>query len=167
MPGLVRLRLVVGLAGVAAGLIGGCGTDGGSGEEERAAAHESNAIGAIGRYPADRSLSPVGVVRAYVEAINERDGRRLCGLVAPYISGRFDLATREPDRSLRGGCPRFVSGYIGYTEEAYQPKFKRAEVKGIDESGVQHGLLRVDAKVNVVFSEQPDASAGGPPPTAG
>jgi hypothetical protein len=43
------------------------------------------------------SLTPEAVARAYVEALNRRDGKRFCELVAPYISGGYDLVTRDPD----------------------------------------------------------------------
>jgi hypothetical protein len=106
-------------------------------------------------YPGEASLEPAEVARAYVEALDERDGERFCGLVAPYIAGRYDLATRDPDSLLRhmDGCPEVVSKFIGYIEDCCPPEFKGAEVERID--GVEeHGELRmVRARVRLQLIE--------------
>jgi hypothetical protein len=106
-------------------------------------------------YPGEASLEPAEVARAYVEALDERDGERFCGLVAPYIAGRYDLATRDPDSLLRDmdGCPEVVSKYIGYIEDCCPPEFQGAEVERI--GGVEeHGELRmVRARVRLQLVE--------------
>jgi hypothetical protein len=106
-------------------------------------------------YPGEASLEPAGVARAYVEALDERDGKRFCGLVAPYIAGRYDLATRDPDSPLRemDGCPEVVSKYIGYIEDCCPPEFQSAEVERID-AVEEHGELRmVRARVRLQLLE--------------
>jgi hypothetical protein len=92
------------------------------------------------------SLSPEDTVRAYVEALDERDGRRFCELVAPYISGRIDLYLRDPDNEeLRSkNCGEFVTGYVGWVEDCGAPprEFRGAELLAIE--GVEdHGDLKL------------------------
>ena len=114
---------------------------------------------AAGEYPADRSLSPEEVVRAYVTALNERDGKRFCALVAPYISGQLDLAGRDPDSHLTrsSSCPQIVSAFIGYIEDCCPPKFERAEIDQIADAVEQGGLTRLDLAltINVTRDDRP------------
>lgn len=98
-------------------------------------------------------------MRAYVEALDERDGERFCSVVAPYISGRFDLETSDPDSLFRNmdGCPDLVSAFIGYVEDCCPPEFKGAKVERID--GVEkHGELRMvrgRVRVQIVQNQVP------------
>jgi hypothetical protein len=120
----------------------GCGSGNGAGS-------------APGEYAGDPDLDPAGVVTAYVRALDERDGERFCELVAPYISGRYDLATRDPDSLLRDmdGCPEVVSAFIGYIEDCCPPEFVGAKVERID-AVERHGELRmVSARVRVQLVE--------------
>jgi hypothetical protein len=104
-----------------------------------------------GEYPADRDLSPEEVVRAYVAALNNRDGRRFCGLVAPYISGRFDLAGRDPDSGLRklSGCPELVSAFIGYIEDCCPPEFQRVVIDHMAGPVKDGQLTRLDLDLTI------------------
>lgn len=106
-------------------------------------------------YPGEPSLEPRDVARAYVEALDERDGERFCGLVAPYIAGRYDLATRDPDGLLRrvDGCPELVSAFIGYIEDCCPPEFKGAEVERIDGVEERGDLRVVRARVSLKLVE--------------
>jgi hypothetical protein len=108
-----------------------------------------------GEYPGDPDLGPREVVRAYVRALDERDGQRFCELVAPYISGRYDLVTRDPDGIFRHieGCPEFVSAYIGYVEDCCVPEFLRAKVERIGAVETHGELRRVRARVRVQLLE--------------
>lgn len=83
----------------------------------------------------------VDVARAYVEAIDERDGERFCDLVAPYISGTLELEIKDPDSNVSGveGCGEFISGFIGYTENA--PEFIGARVVSAN-AGERNGRLQ-------------------------
>jgi hypothetical protein len=116
----------------------GCGDDSGGG-----GSRDVGAGGPFGDYPGEPDLSPEEVARAYVEALDARDGERFCGLVAPYISGGYDIAVRDQDSALRSlrDCPGFVSAYIGYVEDCCPPEFKAAEVERLRE-GRPHGELR-------------------------
>ena len=71
----------------------------------------------FGDYPADTSLDERGVVEAYVDSLDARDGARFCSVVAPWISGRFDIAGTEPgDESLSkpSRCPQIVPFLIDF-----------------------------------------------------
>jgi hypothetical protein len=108
-----------------------------------------------GAYPPDRSLSPADVVRAYVDAINRRDGARFCSVVAPWISGRFDLWGNDPDSSVLRpiDCPQIVSGLIGYIEDCCPPKFVSYETVRLGPSSTDGGLQRVDVELRVHVEE--------------
>ena len=108
-----------------------------------------------GAYPPDRSLSPADVVRAYVDAINRRDGARFCSVVAPWISGRFDLWGNDPDSSVLRpiDCPQIVSGLIGYIEDCCPPKFVSYEIVRLGPSSTDGGLQRVDVEPRVHVEE--------------
>jgi hypothetical protein len=138
--------LVVALVALASG----CGRNGG----ERDTSAEGPAPG-LPSYPSDPSLDPADVARAYVEALDKRDGRRFCGLVAPYIAGRYDLAVQDPDSVLReiDGCPEFVSAFIGYIEDCCPPEFKGASVESIEAVEERGDLRMVKAKVQLELVE--------------
>lgn len=94
------------------------------------------------------SGSPAGIARTYVEAIDARDGARLCGVLAPYIAGRFDMATRDPDQPTGyHGCGPFLSHFVGYVEDCCPPEFVHARVLELGEPRREHGLTRVDATI--------------------
>jgi hypothetical protein len=86
-----------------------------------------------GSYPADRSLDERGAVRAYVKALDTRDGARFCAVVASWISGRLDIGGTDPDaplvRPMR--CPQLVATFIGYVEDCCPPKFVGASIERI------------------------------------
>lgn len=112
--------------------------------------------GSSGDHPGDPDLGPREVVRAYVRALDERDGRRFCELVAPYISGRYDVIARDPDSGYTGsdGCAGLVSAQIGYVEDCCVPEFVRAKVERIG-AVERHGELRaVRARVRVLVLEE-------------
>jgi hypothetical protein len=128
--------------------LGACGNGEGSGSG-----------GPPGEYPGDPDLGPKEVASAYVQALDERDGQRFCELVAPYISGRYDLATRDPDGILRDmdGCPDFVSAFIGYVEDCCPPEFKGAKLEriaSVEEDGELRGV-RARVRVQVVQNSVP------------
>jgi hypothetical protein len=108
-----------------------------------------------GEYAGDPDLAPREVASAYVQAIHERDGRRFCELVAPYISGRYDIVTSDPDSILRDmdGCPDFVSAFIGYIEDAGPPEFQSAKVERIGAVETRGELRGVRARVRVQVIE--------------
>jgi hypothetical protein len=95
--------------------------------------------------------SPETVVRTYVEALDRRDGTRFCSAVAPWISGRYDMAGEQLDRNGTGrrwDCPAFIHGFIGYIEDCCPPEFVHARIESLrtTEDG---DLVRADAKVRI------------------
>ncbi len=104
-----------------------------------------------GAYPADTSLDERGAVKAYVEALDDRDGARFCAVVAPWISGRFDIIGTDPDasfiRPLR--CPQFVSGFIGYIEDCCPPKFVGVEIGRMGELRRQADIVGVPITIRL------------------
>ena len=107
-------------------------------------------------YPGDPSLDPVGAARAYVESIDRRDGKRFCSLVAPYISGRWDMRLNDPaSRALPGtNCPKLTSDLIGYREDCCPDEFLHARVRKAAAPRVEHGLTRVDLTIDLEINEQ-------------
>jgi hypothetical protein len=68
--------------------------------------------------------------------------------VAPWISGSYDLATKDRDAELAhlgGGCPRAAEAFIGFVGDTGTEKFIRLDIADIDvaEDG---GLYRADMR---------------------
>jgi hypothetical protein len=152
MPGR-RLALITLVAVVV--IAGGCGS-----ESSDPSTSSPTRDDEWGSYPADTSLDEREAVETYVEALNDRDGEAFCGVVAPWISGRFDIALSEPDapvsRPLR--CPEFVSGFIGYIEDCCPPEFLGAEVARVGELDRRGDLVGVPITVTLRLEE-----SGGSP----
>lgn len=155
-PILLTLGLALALTGQ------GCGQNNAALRDEprRATAIATNGPGAPGirRYLPPAGLSAERTVRDYVEALNGRDGSRLCGLVAPYISGRFEVAGRDPEGVFQGrsGCPQVVSGLIGYIEDCCPPKFLHASVKELSVESERDDLVPV--KLRLVVAQEATAT---------
>jgi hypothetical protein len=144
---MVRRHLAFVTMAVVAVIAAGCG----SGTSDSQASAPASPTDDWGSYPADTSLDERGAVEVYVEALNDRDGEAFCGVVAPWISGRFDIALSDPDapfsKPLR--CPEFVSGFIGYIEDCCPPKFLGAELAEIGELDRRGDLVGVPVTVNL------------------
>jgi hypothetical protein len=107
----------------------------------------------IGNYPGFTELDQEEVVRRYVDALNARDGRAFCQAVAPWISGRYDLATKDRDSELAhvgGGCPRLADVFIGFVGDTGTEKFIRLDVEDVDVSEEDDGLSRADVRGTLV-----------------
>jgi hypothetical protein len=91
--------------------------------------------------------SPIETARAYVEAINAKDGKTVCELLVE--SAAYEL--RIPDW---GECPKFVSALIGYAEESDTDTFQRARILDIEEGRRSGELQSVELKVEVHHFEQ-------------
>jgi len=109
--------------------LAGCGDGGGSPEEappQRAVSQVR-----IGEYAGFGDLDQAAVVRRYIDALNTRDGRAFCRAVVPWISGYYDLATKDRDSELAhlgGGCPRVVETFIGFVGDTGTERFVRVDV---------------------------------------
>jgi hypothetical protein len=117
--------------------------------------------GSFGDYAADTTLDEDATVRAYVDAIDRRDGQRFCSVVASWISGRFDLYGKDPDASLASpaDCPRLVRGFIGYIEDCCPPKFVGVEVDDVGPIDRRGDLTRVDIDVTLHLKAAPNYRA--------
>ena len=125
---MCKTGLVSGAAAVLVALAG-CGDSGGSPEEVR----PQRAISPvrIGEYAGVKGLDPAAVVGRYVDALNARDGRAFCRAVVPWISGYYDLLTKDRDSELAhlgGGCPRVVQTFIGFVGDTGTERFVRVDV---------------------------------------
>jgi len=108
------------------------------------------AAGACGRgedgdKASGRARSPQETVRAYVEALNRRDGERFCSVIAPYLRGRVEVAAKETLEDSDGGkdpCARFVTAYIGHIDEA-GPRWLRADIVELAPVRAGGGLVQV------------------------
>ncbi|MDQ3936858.1 MAG: hypothetical protein M3340_19765 [Actinomycetota bacterium] len=105
--------------------------------------------------PADKLLEPARVARAYVEAIDRRDGKRVCSLVAPYISGRWDLSLKDPDGPFPPGtdCGEFVAGRIDYEGDCCPDRFLHARVRKAAPPREDGDLMRVDLTIDLEIDE--------------
>jgi hypothetical protein len=130
---------------------GGCG----SGTPDPSPSDSSPDPSGWGSYPADSSLDERGAVEAYVEALDDRNGEAFCAVVAPWVSGRFDIALSDPDapvsKPLR--CPEFVSGFIGYIEDCCPPKFLGVELIDVGELEQRGDVVGVPITVRLRLEE--------------
>jgi hypothetical protein len=93
--------------------------------------------------------TPTEAARAYVEAVNARDGETVCGLLVESAAYEF----RIPDW---GECAKFVSAYIGYAEESDTDTFHRARILELEEGRRSGEVQSVDLKVEVELYEDGD-----------
>jgi hypothetical protein len=148
LNGLARLTAAT---AIFVALAVGCG--GGDSPDEQAA--PSPASDAWGVYPADTSLDEKAVVAGYVAALDERDGEAFCRLVAPWISGRFDLAGTDPDeqvtRPLR--CPQVVPALTDFPWENQERVFEGASVAAFGELERRGDLVSVPVTITMRWKE--------------
>ena len=132
---------VLAAAGFACLVLLGTGCGGGeSVHDETTTTSTAAPTGEFGSYPADASLDERDVVEAYVRALDARDGKAFCRIVATWISGRFDIAGTDPDASLSRPvrCPQVVPGLTDFPWENQERDFKGAsiaDVGDLDERG--------------------------------
>jgi hypothetical protein len=87
-----------------------------------------------------------GVVRAYVEALDDRDGRRACSLFAPGALSDVDLPRR------RGGCGESLSASIGYRDPRGFPVYSGSRVARIPSVEIDGSSARVTATTVTEFA---------------
>jgi hypothetical protein len=87
-----------------------------------------------------------GVVRAYVDALDARDGRRACRLFAPGALSGVDLP-RE-----RGGCGKSLTASIGYRDPRGFPVYAGSRVARIPSVEIDGSSARVTATTVTKFA---------------
>lgn len=106
--------------------------------------------------PADRIAARRAerAYRDYIDAINARDGAKLCGLIAPG----FERALRPP-RS-RGRCAKSIQASIGYSDPRGFPVWEQtilAGVQAVQLSG-EASKARLTADVVTRFADRSEPS---------
>jgi len=91
-------------------------------------------------------------VREYVDAIDARDGARVCDVLAPGAIQNFQLPRQ------RGGCAAALSASIGYRDPRGFPVFAEARLDSIGDVTVGAGEARVTATVVTQFADRDQPS---------
>jgi hypothetical protein len=96
-------------------------------------------LGGCGESPSGSgpSLSPGETARAYVEALNTKDGARFCSVLAPYLAEFYrdyaeqlfagERAQRVKRRLGLEGCPLMIRVQIGYMDDGGD-QWQRADI---------------------------------------
>ena len=92
--------------------------------------------------------------RAYVDAINERDGEALCSLLAP------DAVRGLRPPVDRGSCARSLTASIGYEDPRGFPVWERTVLNGIESVSVgdDPGTVRLTAATLTEFADRAEPS---------
>ena len=88
----------------------------------------------------------VRAVRAYVDALNARDGGRACGLFAPGALAEVDFP-RD-----RGSCAASLSASIGYRDPRGFPVYDRSRIGRVPSVTVDGSEARVVATIVTHFA---------------
>ena len=122
---------------------------GGRSEKPRGTHHQVQQ--AVRQSPSPRLGSPerraAGVVRAYVAALNARDGKRACSLFVPG-----GLASVRFPRD-RGSCAASLSASVGYRDPRGFPVYVRSRVARVPDVAISGASARVTATVVTHFAE--------------
>jgi hypothetical protein len=94
----------------------------------------------------------VGVVRAYVAALDARDGERACGL---FASGALSGVHFPRDRS---GCARSLSASIGYRDPRGFPVYRSARIARVPDVAIHGASARVTATTVTRFADDREPS---------
>jgi hypothetical protein len=91
---------------------------------------------------------------AYIEAINERDGRRLCELLPPDA-----LRDLQPPVD-RGGCARRLGASVGYRDPRGFPVWEETTLSGIERTAIGRDLrsARLTAGIVTSFADRTEPS---------
>jgi hypothetical protein len=100
--------------------------------------------------PSQREI--VRTVRAYVAALNSRDGGRVCAL---FVRGAFDGVHFPRDR---GACAPSLSASIGYRDRRGFPVYDRSTVPRIPAVVIDGSDARVTATVVTRFADDREPS---------
>ena len=118
---------------------------------------EASGVPDEGGDAADSGLSgpageSVAAARDYVEALNSRDGRRVCELLAP---GAIDQIELPRDR---GGCAASLDASIGYEDPRGLPVWKSADVEAVVSVDAGPGDAKVIATIFTRFADRDEPS---------
>jgi hypothetical protein len=102
--------------------------------------------------PAAERREAQRVVRAYVRALDARDGARVCRLLAPGVVENVRLP-RE-----RGSCPASLDASIGYRDPRGLPQYGGARVTQVVSTRVGPRSARVTATVVTDFADRDEPS---------
>jgi hypothetical protein len=100
--------------------------------------------------PSQREVARV--VRAYVTALNARDGERACGL---FVSGALSELRFPRDR---GTCARSLSASVGYRDPRGFPVYLRSRVARIPAVVIEGSSARVTATTVTQFADNREPS---------
>jgi hypothetical protein len=100
----------------------------------------------------DETRAVERAVNGYVEAIDARDGTRVCALLAPGALDGVPLP-RE-----RGGCAASLDASIGYRDPRGLPQFKRARLATVTRSDLSQDEASVTATVLTTFADRDEPS---------
>lgn len=90
--------------------------------------------------------------RSYVAAINDRDGERVCRLLAPGSEAELDLPV------ARGGCAGRITASIGYEDPRGFPVWERTVLSGIENTRIEERVVQVNAAVLTRFADREQPS---------
>ena len=88
----------------------------------------------------------------YVEAIDKRDGTRVCAVLAPGAIQNLQLPREQ------GGCAGSLSASIGYRDPRGFPVFERTHLDAIGDVAIAAGQARVTATVVTQFADRDEPS---------
>jgi len=93
-------------------------------------------------------------VAAYIRAIDERDGERVCALLAPGAAAEIDFPRPAP------GCPAAVDASLGYRDPRGLPVWSGSEATAVrvTELDGDHGTAKVIATVTTTYADRDEGS---------
>jgi hypothetical protein len=97
--------------------------------------------------------SPDETVRAYVDAINARDGGAVCDLLTEEGAYEFLDWLVEEEYADQGVCADYISALIGYGEESDTDTFQRARILDLSEGERVGDVLGMELRVEVELND--------------
>lgn len=91
-------------------------------------------------------------VRAYVAALDDRDGERACALLGPRALGQIEL----PER--RAGCAASLEASIGHRDPRGLPVWEGAEIARISSVEIDGEAAKVVATIVTRFADRDEPS---------
>lgn len=114
---------------------------------------KEESAGAGGGAPGENAEKQVvRATRAYLEAIDARDGARVCAALAPGAIQNLELPREGP------GCAPSLEASIGYRDPRGYPVFDRVRVEAIKDVTLGAGQARVTATVVTRFADRDQPS---------